>query len=190
MTFGLNGRPGSVTNEIAVFSQLVSQREYVREFLKRFTFQITDSQGTKHLNCTCRIQSFSKNSTVLKAHSRQPPDHLFHAASANAPRTSATRRPSARHDDAAPNAAWLGTEPNQCRNPHPESGLVPKVIGPSQGRSINAFGIPMNITLRAEDTGGSLAALVAEFEPSQGPPPHFHHDHEGRISSCWKATSN
>jgi quercetin dioxygenase-like cupin family protein len=61
---------------------------------------------------------------------------------------------------------------------HPAASLVPKIIGPGQGKSINAFGIPMNIMLRAEDPGGSFAALVAEFEPGQGPPPHFHHDHE------------
>jgi len=61
---------------------------------------------------------------------------------------------------------------------HPAAGLVPKVAGPGQGKSINAFGIPMNIMLRAEETGGAFAALVAEFAPGQGPPPHFHHDHE------------
>jgi quercetin dioxygenase-like cupin family protein len=61
---------------------------------------------------------------------------------------------------------------------HPAASLVPKIIGPGQGKSINAFGIPMNIMLRAEETGGSFAALVAEFAPGQGPPPHFHHDHE------------
>jgi quercetin dioxygenase-like cupin family protein len=56
--------------------------------------------------------------------------------------------------------------------------LAPRIITPGQGRSINAFGIPMNIMLRAEETGGAFAAIVAEFEPGQGPPPHFHHDHE------------
>jgi quercetin dioxygenase-like cupin family protein len=56
--------------------------------------------------------------------------------------------------------------------------LAPRIITPDQGRSINAFGIPMNIMLRAEETGGAFAAIVAEFEPGQGPPPHFHHDHE------------
>jgi quercetin dioxygenase-like cupin family protein len=61
---------------------------------------------------------------------------------------------------------------------NPAAGLVPKIIGPGQGKSINAFGIPMNIMLRAEETGGSFAALVAEFAPGQGPPPHVHHDHE------------
>jgi quercetin dioxygenase-like cupin family protein len=56
--------------------------------------------------------------------------------------------------------------------------LKPRIIGPGQGKSINAFGIPMHIMLRAEDTGGAFASLVAEFDPGQGPPPHFHHDHE------------
>ena len=56
--------------------------------------------------------------------------------------------------------------------------LAPRIVAPGQGRSINAFGIPMNIMLRAEETGGAFAAIVAEFEPGQGPPPHFHHDHE------------
>ena len=56
--------------------------------------------------------------------------------------------------------------------------LAPKIVRPEQGKSINAFGIPMNIMLRAEDTGGAFASLVAEFDPGQGPPPHFHHDHE------------
>jgi quercetin dioxygenase-like cupin family protein len=58
------------------------------------------------------------------------------------------------------------------------SELRPRIITPGQARSINAFGIPMHIMLRAEETGGAFAALVAEFDPGQGPPPHFHHDHE------------
>jgi quercetin dioxygenase-like cupin family protein len=58
------------------------------------------------------------------------------------------------------------------------TGLVPRIVTPAQGKSINAFGIPMNVMLRAEETGGAFAAIVAEFEPGQGPPPHFHHDHE------------
>jgi quercetin dioxygenase-like cupin family protein len=57
-------------------------------------------------------------------------------------------------------------------------GLLPRIIAAGQGTSICAFGIPMNVMLRAEETGGAFAALVAEFEPGQGPPPHFHHDHE------------
>ncbi len=57
-------------------------------------------------------------------------------------------------------------------------GLTPRIVSPDQGSSICAFGIPMNIMLRAEETGGAFAALVAEFAPGQGPPPHFHHDHE------------
>jgi len=62
--------------------------------------------------------------------------------------------------------------------PTGKAALVPKIVTPEQGTSINAFGIPMNIMLRAEDTGGAFASLVAEFDPGQGPPPHFHHDHE------------
>jgi quercetin dioxygenase-like cupin family protein len=58
------------------------------------------------------------------------------------------------------------------------TGLAPRIVTPEQGTSIRAFGIPMNIMLRAEQTGGAFAALVAEFAPGQGPPPHFHHDHE------------
>jgi quercetin dioxygenase-like cupin family protein len=58
------------------------------------------------------------------------------------------------------------------------TGLAPRIVTPEQGTSICAFGIPMNIMLRAEQTGGAFAALVAEFAPGQGPPPHFHHDHE------------
>jgi quercetin dioxygenase-like cupin family protein len=60
----------------------------------------------------------------------------------------------------------------------PSSALLPKIVVPAQGKSICAFGIPMTIMLRAEETGGAFAALVAEFVPGQGPPPHFHHDHE------------
>ena len=59
-----------------------------------------------------------------------------------------------------------------------KQGLAPRIIAAGQGTSICAFGIPMNVMLRAEETGGAFAALVAEFEPGQGPPPHFHHDHE------------
>ncbi len=57
-------------------------------------------------------------------------------------------------------------------------GLLPRIIAAGQGTSVCAFGIPMSVMLRAEETGGAFAALVAEFEPGQGPPPHFHHDHE------------
>ena len=60
----------------------------------------------------------------------------------------------------------------------PPGRLVPKIIGPGQGTSICPFGIPMNIMLRADETGGSFAAIVAEFSPGQGPPAHFHHDNE------------
>jgi quercetin dioxygenase-like cupin family protein len=62
--------------------------------------------------------------------------------------------------------------------PQPTSGLAAKIVTPNQAKSICAFGIPMTIMLRAEETGGAFAALVAKFEPGQGPPPHFHHDHE------------
>jgi quercetin dioxygenase-like cupin family protein len=58
------------------------------------------------------------------------------------------------------------------------SGLAPKIVTPGQGKAISAFGIPMIVMLRAEETGGAFASLVAEFDPGQGPPPHFHHDHE------------
>ncbi len=64
-----------------------------------------------------------------------------------------------------------------------------KIVGPGQGTAINPFGISMNVMLRADDTGGTFASLVAELDPGQGPPPHFHHDHdeyffilEGRFS--------
>jgi quercetin dioxygenase-like cupin family protein len=60
----------------------------------------------------------------------------------------------------------------------PAAGLAPKVVTPEQGKTISAFGIPMTVMLRAEETGGAFASLVAEFDPGQGPPPHFHHDHE------------
>ena len=63
-------------------------------------------------------------------------------------------------------------------NAAPVPSPQPKIVAPGQGTSINAFGIPMHIMLRAEDTNGSFAALVAEFEPGQGPPAHFHHDHD------------
>ena len=56
--------------------------------------------------------------------------------------------------------------------------LAPKVVPANGGADIVAFGIPMNIRLRAEETGGAFAALVASFERGMGPPPHFHHDHE------------
>jgi quercetin dioxygenase-like cupin family protein len=58
------------------------------------------------------------------------------------------------------------------------TALVPRIVTPAQGTRINPFGIPMNIMLRAEETGGAFAAIVVEFDPGQGPPPHFHHDHE------------
>lgn len=64
------------------------------------------------------------------------------------------------------------------QNTQSPSGLEPRIVTPDQARSICAFGIPMTIMLRAEETGGAFAALVAEFVPGQGPPPHFHHDHE------------
>lgn len=64
------------------------------------------------------------------------------------------------------------------QNAQPPSALAPRIVTPDQGKSICAFGIPMTIMLRAEETGGAFASLVAEFVPDQGPPPHFHHDHE------------
>lgn len=65
-----------------------------------------------------------------------------------------------------------------AQNAQPPSGLAPRIVTPDQATSICAFGIPMTIMLRAEETGGAFASLVAEFAPDQGPPPHFHHDHE------------
>jgi len=56
--------------------------------------------------------------------------------------------------------------------------LQPKVITPDEGTRINAFGLPMNIMLRAEETGGAFASMVVTIPPGEGPPPHFHHDHE------------
>jgi hypothetical protein len=56
--------------------------------------------------------------------------------------------------------------------------LKPRIVASADGTSICASGIPMNIMLRAEDTGGAFAALVAKFEPRQGPPLNLHHDHE------------
>ena len=55
---------------------------------------------------------------------------------------------------------------------------APKIVGPGEGSDIKPFGIAMNVMLRAEDTGGSFASLVATLDPGQGPPPHFHHDHD------------
>src|SRR5579863_8303607 len=84
--------------------------------------------------------------------------------------------------DAIPASAEVqtmqNTQPTTDQEWPPTAELRPRIITPSQARSINAFGIPMHIMLRAEETGGAFAALVAEFDPGQGPPPHFHHDHE------------
>jgi mannose-6-phosphate isomerase-like protein (cupin superfamily) len=55
---------------------------------------------------------------------------------------------------------------------------APKIVGPGEGSDIKPFGISMNVMLRADDTGGSFASLVATLDPGQGPPPHFHHDHD------------
>jgi quercetin dioxygenase-like cupin family protein len=70
------------------------------------------------------------------------------------------------------------TTPTNSHDTQRPPALTPRIVAPADGTSICAFGIPMNIMLRAEDTGGAFAALVAEFEPGQGPPPHFHRDHE------------
>jgi quercetin dioxygenase-like cupin family protein len=63
----------------------------------------------------------------------------------------------------------------------PDAGaapLQPKIVTPDQAKRINAFGFPMDIMLRAEETGGAFASMVVTIPHGEGPPPHFHHDHE------------
>ena len=46
---------------------------------------------------------------------------------------------------------------------------------PGGAKSVNVFGVQVNLLVTGQDTGGAYATYEAVVEPGAGPPPHIHH---------------
>ncbi len=54
------------------------------------------------------------------------------------------------------------------------------IVGPGEGRVLDAFGDKLQIKLSGEETNGLLAVGFNAIPPGHGPPPHIHH-HEDEL---------
>jgi mannose-6-phosphate isomerase-like protein (cupin superfamily) len=51
------------------------------------------------------------------------------------------------------------------------------VVSANEGKTLNVFGIGVDVLLRAEDTGGAFSSYRVTVQPGDGVPPHIH-EHE------------
>lgn len=53
------------------------------------------------------------------------------------------------------------------------------ILGPGEGATVtNPLGGPLSLKIRAEDTGGALAAFESVAAPGEGPPLHLHQEQD------------
>ncbi len=56
--------------------------------------------------------------------------------------------------------------------------VAARIVRARDGEKIKPFGLDMTVLMSADQTGGTLSAIVAEHEPGVGPPPHVHFSQE------------
>ncbi len=57
----------------------------------------------------------------------------------------------------------------------PARGKQTIIVGPTDGKILQAFGDTVQVKLGGEETCGSLILGLGTTPPGQGPPPHIHH---------------